>query len=77
MKRVTALARTGAAILISEFLSKLDEKKYQLRKEFIINRKIAHEKYLLSQKNRSKLKHTIKAVETRLFPTNAERQFLV
>jgi len=66
--------RTGASILIAEFLAKLEpDRKSEIRKEYLKDRKLAHEKYLLSHKDRGNLKKQIKSIEMSIFPTDAER----
>jgi len=72
---VNDCTKTGAAILIEEFLAKLPaEKKSDLKKAYLTNRKLAHEKYLKSYKDRGKLRHQIKSLETTCFPTDADRR---
>lgn len=69
--------RTGASILIAEFLAKLEpDRKSEIRKEYLKDRKLAHEKYLLSHKDRGNLKKQIKSIEMTIFPTDAERLLL-
>ena len=69
--------RTGASILIAEFLDKLEPaRRKELRQEYLNNRKLAHEKYLQSHKDRGSLKKHIKSIEASIFPTDAERQLL-
>ena len=69
--------RTGVSILIAEFLAKLEpDRRLELRKEYLKNRKLAHEKYLQSHKDSGSLKKHIKSIEASIFPTDAERQLL-
>ena len=71
---VTQCNKVGAAILIAEFLSKLDSaKKVVIRKEYLQNRKDAHAKYLLAHKDRGTMKKQIKALEYQIFPTDESR----
>jgi len=66
---------TGAQILVTEFLAKFEpERKLEIREEYLKNRRLAHEKYLQSHKDRGTLKKHIKAIEATPFPTNVERE---
>ena len=68
---------TGASILIAEFLAKLEpDRKIEIRKEYLKNRKLAHKKYLQSHKDRGNLKKHIKSIQISIFPTDTERLVL-